>query len=76
MQLQTGGGIEETGVNLSFRQWLASVTERINQTMHFQFDGKPEPLGRSLSIKHLFSSFLAYLERNFALFETVSLMRR
>jgi hypothetical protein len=23
---------------------LSSITERINQTMHFQFDGKPEPL--------------------------------
>lgn len=29
---------------LSFNEWLASITERINQTMHFQFDGKPEPL--------------------------------
>lgn len=27
-----------------FIQWLASVTERINQTMHYQFEGKPEPL--------------------------------
>ena len=24
--------------------WLGSVTERINQTMHFGFSGKPEPL--------------------------------
>jgi hypothetical protein len=32
--------IEETQVSLSFQQWLASVTERINQTMHYQFDGK------------------------------------
>lgn len=29
---------------MTFIEWLASVTERINQTMHFQFDGKPEPL--------------------------------
>ncbi|XP_034944226.1 uncharacterized protein C2orf42 [Chelonus insularis] len=36
--------VEEENVNLSFIKWLASVTERINQTMHFQFDGKPEPL--------------------------------
>ena len=35
---------EETGIGLSFHQWLASVTERINQTMHYQFDGPPEPL--------------------------------
>ena len=44
--------VEETGVSLSFRQWLASVTERINQTMHFQFDGKPEPLGKTESHRH------------------------
>ena len=41
-----GPGIspDEAGVALSFHQWLASVTERINQTMHYQFDGHPEPL--------------------------------
>ncbi|XP_078095387.1 uncharacterized protein C2orf42 homolog isoform X2 [Mustelus asterias] len=36
--------IDESQVTLSFQDWLASVTERINQTMHYQFDGKPEPL--------------------------------
>ncbi|KFM77015.1 hypothetical protein X975_14457, partial [Stegodyphus mimosarum] len=30
--------------SISFEQWLASVTERINQTMHYQFTGSPEPL--------------------------------
>ena len=35
---------EEAGATLSFTDWLASVTERINQTMHYQFDGHPEPL--------------------------------
>lgn len=34
----------ESDVSLTFHQWLASVTERINQTMHYQFDGHPEPL--------------------------------
>ncbi|KAF7991527.1 hypothetical protein HCN44_008898 [Aphidius gifuensis] len=34
----------EDNTNLSFIKWLASITERINQTMHYQFDGKPEPL--------------------------------
>ncbi|XP_075223378.1 uncharacterized protein C2orf42 [Lycorma delicatula] len=34
----------ETTVYQSFIQWLASVTERINQAMHYQFDGKPAPL--------------------------------
>uniref|UniRef100_A0A9L0SS78 Chromosome 15 C2orf42 homolog n=1 Tax=Equus caballus TaxID=9796 RepID=A0A9L0SS78_HORSE len=36
--------LDETQVTLSFQDWLASVTERIHQTMHYQFDGKPEPL--------------------------------
>ncbi|XP_056601917.1 uncharacterized protein C2orf42 homolog isoform X1 [Triplophysa dalaica] len=36
--------VDETHVSLGFQQWLVSVTERIHQTMHFQFDGKPEPL--------------------------------
>lgn len=36
--------IDESQVSLSFVQWLASVTERINQTMHYQFDGNPDPL--------------------------------
>lgn len=34
----------ENESNVSFIQWLASVTERINQTMHFQFSGDPDPL--------------------------------
>ncbi|XP_033106752.1 uncharacterized protein C2orf42-like [Anneissia japonica] len=29
---------------ITFVDWLGSVTERVNQTMHFQFDGNPEPL--------------------------------
>ena len=41
---QVSQGSEEAGIGLSFHQWLASVTERINQTMHYQFDGHPEPL--------------------------------
>ncbi|OXU25333.1 hypothetical protein TSAR_000436 [Trichomalopsis sarcophagae] len=36
--------VDESNANLSFIRWLSSITERINQTMHFQFDGKPEPL--------------------------------
>ncbi|KAK3096000.1 hypothetical protein FSP39_021855 [Pinctada imbricata] len=30
--------------SITFHQWLGSVTERINQTMHYQFDGNPDPL--------------------------------
>lgn len=36
--------IEETEVIQTFHSWLASVTERINQTMHYQFPGNPDPL--------------------------------
>ncbi|CAL7944359.1 unnamed protein product [Xylocopa violacea] len=36
--------LNEANINLPFIKWLASITERINQTMHFQFDGKPDPL--------------------------------
>jgi len=36
--------LDEANTSLPFIKWLASITERINQTMHFQFDGKPDPL--------------------------------
>ncbi|XP_011877928.1 PREDICTED: uncharacterized protein C2orf42 homolog [Vollenhovia emeryi] len=36
--------LDESSTSLPFIKWLASITERINQTMHFQFDGKPDPL--------------------------------
>ncbi|KFU88753.1 Uncharacterized protein C2orf42, partial [Chaetura pelagica] len=36
--------LDESQVSLSFQDWLASVTERIHQTMHYQFEGHPEPL--------------------------------
>ncbi|EFN63322.1 Uncharacterized protein C2orf42-like protein [Camponotus floridanus] len=36
--------LDEGNTSLPFIKWLASITERINQTMHFQFDGKPDPL--------------------------------
>lgn len=36
--------VDERAINLGFHQWLASVTERIHQTMHYQFNGKPQPL--------------------------------
>ncbi|GFV41161.1 uncharacterized protein C2orf42 homolog [Trichonephila clavipes] len=34
----------DTAASISFEEWLASVTERINETMHYQFNGSPEPL--------------------------------
>ncbi|XP_058472546.1 uncharacterized protein C2orf42 homolog [Solea solea] len=36
--------VDEHTVTLGFQQWLASVTERIHQMMHYQCDGKPQPL--------------------------------
>lgn len=34
--------VDERVVIMGFQQWLAGVTERIHQTMHYQFDGKAE----------------------------------
>ncbi|XP_042328014.1 uncharacterized protein C2orf42 homolog isoform X2 [Sceloporus undulatus] len=31
-------GLDESQVTMSFQEWLASVTERIHQAMHYQFD--------------------------------------
>ncbi|GBM52522.1 Uncharacterized protein C2orf42 [Araneus ventricosus] len=36
--------LSETATSITFEQWLASVTEQINQTMHYQFNGFPDPL--------------------------------
>ncbi|RUS91919.1 hypothetical protein EGW08_000321 [Elysia chlorotica] len=36
--------LDEFSASVSFQQWLASVTERINQTMHYGFSGTPDPL--------------------------------
>ncbi|KAG1957340.1 C2orf42 [Pimephales promelas] len=54
--------VDETHVSLGFQQWLASVTERIHQTMHFQFDGKPEPL-----VFHIPQSFFNALQQRLSL---------
>ncbi|XP_061658043.1 uncharacterized protein C2orf42 homolog, partial [Syngnathoides biaculeatus] len=41
-----GGGqvADEASVSMGFHQWLAGVAERMQQTMHYRFNGKPEPL--------------------------------
>lgn len=36
--------VDEVSSSLLFEQWLGSVTERINQTMHFGMPGNPDPL--------------------------------
>ncbi|XP_073695544.1 uncharacterized protein C2orf42 homolog isoform X2 [Garra rufa] len=54
--------VDEMHVSLGFQQWLASVTERIHQTMHFQFDGKPEPL-----VFHIPQAFFNALQQRLSL---------
>nr|XP_004668374.1 uncharacterized protein C2orf42 homolog isoform X2 [Jaculus jaculus] len=54
--------LEEAQVTLSFQDWLASVTERIHQTMHYQFDGKPEPL-----VFHIPQSFFDALQQRISI---------
>ncbi|CAH0382207.1 unnamed protein product [Bemisia tabaci] len=44
--------VDEENTTFSFYQWLASVTERINQEMHYQFDGKPRTL--TFQVPHAF----------------------
>ena len=44
--------IEESQVSTPFHQWLASVTERINQTMHYQFDGQCSSHGVKQTTSH------------------------
>ncbi|XP_040583613.1 uncharacterized protein C2orf42 homolog [Lepeophtheirus salmonis] len=39
-----GSEVKDIIIEYSFLEWLASVTERINQCMHYQFDGRPSPL--------------------------------
>lgn len=34
--------MDERLVIMGFQKWLAGVTERIHQTMHYQFDGEVE----------------------------------
>ncbi|XP_014678533.1 PREDICTED: LOW QUALITY PROTEIN: uncharacterized protein C2orf42-like, partial [Priapulus caudatus] len=39
-----GAPVDENELTLTFHEWLASITDRINESMHYQFDGHPEPL--------------------------------
>nr|XP_020635798.1 uncharacterized protein C2orf42 homolog isoform X1 [Pogona vitticeps]XP_020635799.1 uncharacterized protein C2orf42 homolog isoform X1 [Pogona vitticeps]XP_020635800.1 uncharacterized protein C2orf42 homolog isoform X1 [Pogona vitticeps] len=54
--------LDESHVTLSFQEWLASVTERIHQAMHYQFDGKPEPL-----VFHIPQSFFEALQQRISI---------
>ncbi|KAK9532297.1 hypothetical protein VZT92_009687 [Zoarces viviparus] len=54
--------VDERTVTMGFQQWLAGVTERIHQTMHYQFDGKPEPL-----VYHIPQEFFSALQQRLSL---------
>uniref|UniRef100_A0A3Q3JXP1 Uncharacterized protein n=2 Tax=Monopterus albus TaxID=43700 RepID=A0A3Q3JXP1_MONAL len=54
--------VDERTVAMGFHQWLASVTERIHQTMHYQFDGKPQPL-----VYHIPQEFFNALQHRLSL---------
>ncbi|KAM6984936.1 uncharacterized protein C2orf42 homolog [Aplochiton taeniatus] len=54
--------VDEHLVNMGFPRWLASVTERIHQTMHYQFNGKPEPL-----VYHIPQEFFSALQHRLSL---------
>ncbi|KAI3362108.1 hypothetical protein L3Q82_012437, partial [Scortum barcoo] len=54
--------VDERSVTMGFHQWLASVTERIHQTMHYQFDGKPQPL-----VYHIPQEFFNALQHRLSL---------
>ncbi|XP_029025649.1 uncharacterized protein C2orf42 homolog isoform X2 [Betta splendens] len=54
--------VDECAVTLGFHQWLAGVTERIHQTMHYQCDGKPQPL-----VYHIPQEFFNALQHRLSL---------
>ncbi|XP_030004685.1 uncharacterized protein C2orf42 homolog isoform X2 [Sphaeramia orbicularis] len=54
--------VDERTVNMSFHHWLASVTERIHQAMHYQFNGKPDPL-----VYHIPQEFFNALQHRLSL---------
>ncbi|XP_077161352.1 uncharacterized protein C2orf42 homolog [Paroedura picta] len=60
--------LDELQVTLSFQEWLASVTERIHQAMHYQFDGKPEPL-----VFHIPQAFFEALQQRISVGSTKKL---
>ncbi|XP_037090818.1 uncharacterized protein C2orf42-like [Pollicipes pollicipes] len=51
----------ESSLTTGFYDWLGGVTERINQTMHFQCDGRPDPL-----VFHVPHTFFAALKERIA----------
>ncbi|XP_067340864.1 uncharacterized protein C2orf42 homolog isoform X2 [Channa argus] len=54
--------VDERALTMGFHQWMASVTERIHQTMHYQFDGKPQPL-----VYHIPQDFFNALQHRLSL---------
>lgn len=56
--------LDESQVTLSFQDWLASVTERIHQTMHYQFEGKASGMTPFWALPRSLSKFLAALNHH------------
>ncbi|XP_026028953.1 uncharacterized protein C2orf42 homolog isoform X2 [Astatotilapia calliptera] len=54
--------VDEHTVTMGFHQWLASITERIHLAMHYQCDGKPEPL-----VYHIPQEFFNALQQRLSL---------
>ena len=48
--------VDENTVAMGFHQWLAGVTERIHQTMHYQSDGELYSLHNSCTTSLMVSS--------------------
>ncbi|XP_043939061.1 uncharacterized protein C2orf42 homolog isoform X2 [Protopterus annectens] len=57
--------VDESQVSFGFLDWLASATEQINQTMHYQFNDKPEPL-----VFHIPHSFFDALQQRISMGST------
>ncbi|KAM9307301.1 uncharacterized protein C2orf42 homolog isoform 2-T2 [Pholidichthys leucotaenia] len=58
----TSQAVDERSLKMGFHQWLASVTERIHHTMHYQSDGKPPPL-----VFHIPNEFFNALQQRLSL---------
>eukprot|EP00066_Takifugu_rubripes_P010383 XP_003978174.2 PREDICTED: uncharacterized protein C2orf42 homolog isoform X2 [Takifugu rubripes] len=54
--------VDERAVAMGFQQWLAGVTERIHLTMHYQNNGKPQPL-----VYHIPQEFFNALQQRLSL---------
>jgi len=59
--------LDESMVYLPFLDWLASVTERLNETMHYESPGQPDPV--VFHVPHVSVLLLLFSLRLFKKFE-------